>query len=206
MSAEPKETVVIGSLAHLPEHAEGSRHIVWWGNLGFMLIEGMGFALAGVAYLYLMSRSPNWPPSGDSLPSLGWSGAFTAALLLSELPNLWILRQAKAKNERLVRRGMLLATLIGVLLLVLRGFELAHLGVRWDADAYGSVVWLLLILHTTHVATEFGDTAVQTLWLYTHTVGDAQFADVEDNANYWSFVVLTWLPLYALVYGLPRLV
>lgn len=205
MSGEAKETVVVGSLADLPEHADGSRHLVWWGNLGFMAIEGMGFALAAAAYLYLMSRGDSWPPPGDSLPSLGWSGVFTAALILSEVPNLWILRQAKAKDERRVRRGMALATLIGVLLLILRGFELAHLNVRWDADAYGSVVWLLLVLHTTHVATELGDTAVQTLWLYTHEIGDAQFADVEDNANYWSFVVATWLPLYGLVYWLPRL-
>lgn len=205
MRDEAKDSIVVGSLAHLPEHAEGSRHLVWWGNLGFMLIEGMGFALAAAAYLYLMSRSASWPPPGDSLPSLGWSGACTAALLLSELPNLWILRQARAKNERLVRRGMLLATGIGVVLMGLRAFELAHLNVRWDADAYGSAVWLLLFLHTTHVATELGDTAVQTLGLHTHEIGDAQFADVEDNANYWSFVVLTWLPLYGLVYWLPRL-
>ena len=205
MIREPKETLIVGSLGDLPEHAEGARHLVWWGNLGFMLIEGMGFALAAVAYLYIQSRSQAWPPSDDGLPSLGWSGAFIVALLLSELPNLWILRQARAKNERLVRLGMLAATMIGVLLLVLRGYELAHLNVRWDADAYGSVVWLLMVLHTTHVLTEFGDTAVQTLWLYTHEVGDAQFADVEDNANYWSFVVATWLPIYGLVYWLPRL-
>jgi cytochrome c oxidase subunit 3 len=205
MSAETRESVIVGSLADLPEHAEGARHLVWWGNLGFMLIEGMGFALAAAAYLYLMSRGESWPPPGDSLPSLGWSGVFTAALLLSELPNLWILRQARAKDERLVRRGMLLASGIGVVLLVLRAFELANLGVRWDADAYGSAVWLLLFLHTTHVVTELGDTVVQTLWLYTHEIGDAQFSDVEDNANYWSFVVVTWLPLYGLVYWLPRL-
>jgi cytochrome c oxidase subunit 3 len=205
VSDKAKDTVVVGTLADLPENAEGSRHLVWWGNLGFMAIEGMGFALAATAYLYLMSRSANWPPPGDSLPSLGWSGVFTAALLLSEVPNLWVLRQARAKNARLVRRGMLLATGIGVVLMALRAIELAYLNVRWDTDAYGSAVWLLLFLHTTHVATELCDTAVQTLWLYTHEIGDAQFADVEDNANYWSFVVLTWLPLYGLVYWLPRL-
>ena len=43
------------------------------------------------------------------------------------------------------------------------------------------------------------------MWLYTHEVGDDQFADVEDNANYWTFVVLTWLPIGGLIYLAPRL-
>ena len=42
------------------------------------------------------------------------------------------------------------------------------------------------------------------LWLYTHEIGDDQFADVEDNANYWNFVVVAWLPIYAIVYWVPR--
>ncbi|WP_201297311.1 hypothetical protein [Sphingomonas sp. 8AM] len=96
-------------------------------------------------------------------------------------------------------------TLLGLLLLVPRGFEMAHLNTRRDHDAYGSVVWMLMVLHTSHVVTDWGDAAVQAAWLFTHEIGDDQFADVEDNASYWSFVVLTWLPIGALVYGLARL-
>jgi heme/copper-type cytochrome/quinol oxidase subunit 3 len=33
------------------------------------------------------------------------------------------------------------------------------LNVSWDANAYGSVVWLLLGLHTTHLITDTIDTA-----------------------------------------------
>jgi heme/copper-type cytochrome/quinol oxidase subunit 3 len=32
-----------------------------------------------------------------------------------------------------------------------------------------------------------------------------RFADVEDNAFYWNFVVAAWVFLYALIYWLPRL-
>jgi heme/copper-type cytochrome/quinol oxidase subunit 3 len=66
-------------------------------------------------------------------------------------------------------------------------------------------VWLLMVLHTSHVVTDLGETAVQAAWLYTHEVGPDQFSDVEDNANYWNFVVLAWLPIYGLIYWLPRL-
>ena len=32
-----------------------------------------------------------------------------------------------------------------------------------------------------------------------------RFSDVEDNAVYWDFVVLSWLPIWALLYGFPRI-
>ena len=48
---------VVGDLSGLPDHADGPRNVVWWGNTGFMLIEGTAFALAGGAYLYLSSQS-----------------------------------------------------------------------------------------------------------------------------------------------------
>jgi len=31
-----------------------------------------------------------------------------------------------------------------------------------------------------------------------------RFSDVEDNAFYWYFVVLSWLPLYLVLYWVPR--
>lgn len=195
---------IVGDLSSLPTGETGPRHITWWANFGFMLIEGMAFLLAAACYLYLIGRSPTWPPPGDANPDLLWGTLFTVAIILSEAPNLWLLRASKRKQEKLVRWLGLVMCLVGVVLAVLRAFELGHLNVSWDQDAYGSVVWMLMVLHTTHILTELGETAVQTLWLFTHEVGDDQFADVEDDSNYWGFVVLTWLPIYVLIYWVPR--
>jgi cytochrome c oxidase subunit 3 len=202
MNAVPSPTIV-GDLSDLPRSAMGARNLVWWGNIGFMLIEGTAFALAIGVYLYLRSMSPAWPPRGDALPGLLWSSIFTVALLASELPNLWVSRRTKQKDARAVRIGTLLMTIIGLALVALRGFELGHLNIRWDHDAYGSVVWMLMVLHTSHLVTDLGDTAVQAAWLYTHKIEADQFSDVEDNTEYWSFVVLAWLPLYVLIYWVP---
>lgn len=204
MSTRPQPRIV-GDLASLPDSAHGADHVVWWGNLGFMLIEGTGFVLAIGAYLFLSSRSAHWPPPGDPLPALLWSGILTVSLLASELPNLWVKRRAAAHDATGVRIGVLGMTVIGLVLLVLRGFEIARLEPSWHQDAYGSVVWMLMILHTSHILTDWGDTLVQGLWLFTHEIGDDQFADVEDNSNYWTFVVVAWLPIYAILYWLPRL-
>lgn len=203
MSA-PLPNRIVGDLAHLPQSATGARHLVWWGNIGFMAIEGTAFALAIGAYLYLMSQTAPWPPAGTHPPDLLWAAVFTLGLVLSEVPNLWVRRKALAKDERGVRLGTLAMALIGATLLIPRAYEFNHLGVRWFDNAYGSVVWLLMVLHTSHLVTDLGDTIVQCTWLYTHEVGDDQFADVEDNVNYWTFVVLSWLPIGALVYLVPR--
>lgn len=199
-----REFEIVGNLAHLPESESGARHLVWWGNVGFMVIEGTGFALAAVAYLYLMTQASAWPPPGDPLPGLLWSGIFTAGLLLSAVPNLWVLRCAKAKDLTGVRWGTFAMAIIALLLFLPRAFEFAHLGVPWHRDAYGSIIWALLVLHTTHVVTDWFDTVVLGVWLFTHEVGDDQFADVEDNSNYWTFVILCWIPIYTLLYWLPR--
>ena len=38
-----------------------------------------------------------------------------------------------------------------------------------------------------------------------HGDNPRRFGDVQDNALYWNFVILTWLPIYACLYWLPRL-
>ncbi len=196
---------IVGDVSDLPESASGPRHLVWWGNIGFMAIEGTAFALAAGTYLYLRSQTRGWPPAGIRPPDLLWPAVLTLGLFLSEIPNLWVRHCAVTKNEWGVRFGTLGMTILGLLLLIPRGLEFAHLNVHWADNAYGSVLWMLIILHTSHIITDIGDTAVQSIWLFTHEVGDDQFADVEDNADYWSFVVFTWLPIGALIYLAPRL-
>lgn len=204
--SEPLSATVVGDLSHLPRSMMGTRNIVWWGNLGFMLIEGMAFLLAAGCCLYLAGQVPDWPPAGTRPPDLLWGTVFTGLLLLSEIPALLLLRAARAHRETAVRYLALAMNLPGVLLVAVRLIEFAHLNVSWDDNAYGSVVWMLMLLHATHIITELGENGVQTVWLFTHVIGDDQFSDVEDNCNYWTFVVIAWLPIYFLVYWLPWLI
>lgn len=192
-------------LSVLPDRSFGERNLIWWGNVSFMLIEGTAFVLAAGAYLYLRSRGGPWPPAGDKPPDLVWSGLFTVSLIASMVPNLWVRGKARSMDAPAMRAGVMVMALLGAILLALRGVELAHLNVRWDKDAYGSLVWLLMILHTSHVITDLGDTLVQGVWLCTHEVGPDQYSEIDDNCSYWSFVVLAWPPLYLLDYWLPRL-
>jgi heme/copper-type cytochrome/quinol oxidase subunit 3 len=172
--------------------------------MGFMALEGMGFAIAIGAYLYLYAVNSSWP-IGASPPDL-WPGTAEVVLyLLSIIPNEYTSRVAHRYDLPKVRVGLVVMSLIGIALLVLRGFEFAHLNTRWDNSAYGSIVWLILGLHTTHLATDLGDTVVLTVLMFTRHATPRRFGDVTDNVFYWNFVVLAWLPLYVLLDWVPRL-
>ena len=69
---------------------------------------------------------------------------------------------------------------------------------RWDQNAYGSIVWVLLACTRTHLITDLGDTLVLTALMFTRHAHGKRFSDVKDNAFYWYFVVATWLPIYVL--------
>ncbi len=188
----------------LPTYGFGTRSILWWGTLGFCLIEGTAFALALVAYFYLRSQAATWPPSSPP-PGLLWGTLNTAVLLASCVPNALVKRAAEREAIGPVRLWLGVCLGFGVLFNILRGLEYTTLHVRWDFDAYGSIVWALIFLHTTHILTDVADTAVLAALMFTAQGRGRRFVDVSENAFYWYFVVLTWLPIYAVVYWAPRL-
>lgn len=196
---------VVSDLSTLPLHGFGPASLTWWGTLGFMLIEGTGFALAIATYLYLMSLAPVWPlnaPPPDLLPGT----LMTLLLLVSVPPNLLLSRWARQRRLLAVRIGLVVMSILGLLPLLVRFFEFRALHTSWDSNAYGSVVWLLLGLHTSHILTDLADTLVLTVMMFTpHAHNPRRFGDVQDNAMYWNFVVLTWLPIYVCIDWIPRL-
>jgi len=48
--------------------------------------------------------------------------------------------------------------------------------------------------------TDFGDTLVLTAVMYTKPLEGKRFVDIAENTGYWWFVVLTWVPIYAVTY------
>jgi cytochrome c oxidase subunit 3 len=192
-------------LSRLPVHGLQSASLTWWGTLAFMLIEGTGFALTIGMYLYLLSIASTWPIDAAP-PGLGPGTALTLLLVASLLPNYFVSKWAGDEDLRKVRIGIVIMTAFGLAPLVLRAFEFPALNVLWDSNAYGSVLWLLLGLHTTHLITDFGDTVVLGAIMFSrHAENRRRFGDIQDNALYWNFVVLTWLPIYGCIYWVPRL-
>jgi heme/copper-type cytochrome/quinol oxidase subunit 3 len=193
---------IIGDVRDLPDHAFGPASLGWWGTIGFMLIEGMAFVLGTGAYFYLMSNESAWPPEGLP-PSLRYGTTFTVLAIASEIPNLWLSRRNRAGDVRAIRLGLWLMVGIGVVLMAIRGFEFSALNVRWDDNAYGSIVWALMLMHSVHIATDVYDSIVLAVIVTREKPDARKRSDVADNAMYWHFVVAAWLAVYVLVYLLP---
>jgi cytochrome c oxidase subunit 3 len=186
-------------VSEIPSYGFGHRSLMWWGTLGMVAIEGTVFALAIVVYFYVRTRVNDWPPSVLP-PELIWGTANTVLMLLSLIPNQWTKRAAEAENLPKVRIGLAIGVLFGAAFLVLRALEFSALNCRWDTNAYGSAVWMLLSLHTIHVATDFFDTAVLAALMAFGPIEGKRFVDVSENSFYWYFVVFAWIPIYALIY------
>src|SRR3954469_7043167 len=189
----------------LPPGGFGSRSLMFWGTLGIIVIEGTAFALAIGAYFFLVTRSQGWPPGGIPPPMLRWGTINTLILLASLLPNQLAKKAAERIDLRGVRMWMTVALLFAVAFNVVRVYEFARLNVRWDENAYGSVVWFILGLHTTHIVTDFLDSLVLAVLMFVGPIEEKRFVDVAENSVYWYFVVLTWLPIYGVIYWAPRL-
>jgi cytochrome c oxidase subunit 3 len=190
-------------VSELPSFAFSHRSVMWWGTLGMMAIEGTVFALAVMTYFYLRSHSTTWPMSSLP-PELRWGTLNTLILLLSLWPNQWTKRAAEKLDLPKVRIGLVVCLGFGVAFIVVRVFEFGTLNCRWDDTAYGSIVWTLLGLHTLHLVTDVLDSAVLTVLMFTKLADGKRFVDISENALYWYFVVLSWIPIYLVLYWGPR--
>lgn len=187
----------------LPSYGFSHRSLMWWGTVGLIVIESTAFALTIAAYFYLRSQNEQWPLSGEP-PELIWGTVNTLILLVSLAPNLWTKKVAERQDLAKVRVGLLLCLAFAAAFLVVRIFEFRSLNTFWDDDAYGSVVWLLLGLHTAHLVTDVFDTIVLTVLTFTGPLEGKRYVDVSENSLYWYFVVYSWLPIYAVLYWAPR--
>jgi cytochrome c oxidase subunit III len=194
----------IVDVSALPTYAFGHRSLLWWGTLGFIVTEATAFALAAFAYLYLRHKAPSWPPNLPP-PNMLWGTANLAILLASCLPNQWVKSAAEREDLGRVRIGLVVMTALAVIPLVVRWFEYPAMLCQWDTNAYCSTAWALLFLHTVHLVTDLGDTAVLAALMFTRHARGKRFVDVAENAFYWYFVVGSWVPIWAILYLVPRL-
>lgn len=191
----------------LPEHAFGHRAPIWWGTVGLAVIEGTMFVLAMATYLYLRVDSPTWPPLRTPNPDLLIPTVNLVVLLVSVAPMVWadLLARRGASVGR-VRLALVVATILGFASLALRWFEFDAFHVRWDTNAYGSIVWAILGLHMAEILASVLEDAVFVVYTFRYPLDEKHRVDVSTSAVFWYFVVGIWVPLYVMLYFTPRLV
>lgn len=190
-------------VAAMPNDAFGNQGLIWWGTVGFMVIEGSMFVIGIVVYFYLRLKVQEWPPSLPN-PDYTYGTLNLLLVLVSCVPNQLAKSAAERMNLGSVRLWLTVLVLIGIANTVLRGFEYTALGCRWNDNAYASIVWVLLSMHTIHLVTDVCDSGVLLAIAFTGPVGKRRFVDFSENSLYWYFIVAWWIPIYATIYLAPR--
>jgi heme/copper-type cytochrome/quinol oxidase subunit 3 len=127
-----------------------------------------------------------------------------AVFLISLLPARWIQLQAPTGDRGKIRMGLFVLCLFGIVAMILRGFEFTALHCRWTDNAYASVIWILLGMHTGHLITEWIETAVLLAISCTTRMSGARLPDASTNSDYWFFVVGTGVVTAFIIYGTTR--
>ncbi|MDB4942063.1 MAG: cytochrome oxidase subunit [Labilithrix sp.] len=194
----PVKPVPVIDVTDLPLFAFGSRSPVFWGTAMLCCIEGTALALLFTSYFYLRGNFDTWPPFERPPPVTG--SVATVVLALSLVPMILTGRAARTMNLAKTRKWQVISTIVGAVALGLRAWELHALPFAWDETAYGSVVWSSFGFHTIDFAAEMVEMLVLCAILFKGPVEDKHFEDVQVNAFFWGFLVLSWLPFAGVFY------
>ena len=184
----------------LPDLAFGPRSLLWWGGLGFMVLEGVAFLTCAAAYLYLRKNFNEYPPLPTPRPDLVIPTINLVIMVASTWTCIQISRHAKAFDVRGTAKWLFVSVAFATVFLILRVFEFGAVHVRWDSNAYGTVVWAILVLHTFHVVADALENAVVGFVFIRGPVLPRHFVDANEGAFYWFFVVVMWVLMYFVVF------
>lgn len=196
---------VVLDVSVLPDTVFGNRDILWWGTLGFVVIEGFTLVLCAMAYVYLMQNFASWPPEHTPRPSLGVP-TLNLALMLASLPLAFMVHRAAKRHELgRVRVGLAICSVVVAMFTALRIVELVvSLNVKWNTNAYGSAQWLVVGSHASLLMVQMVEVIGIAIMFWIAPLERKHFSDVADAMFYWYFMVLAWVPLYVLCYLIPR--
>ena len=116
---------------------------------------------------------------------------------------MWrVVRCLRQHNKTRAMRWMVVTTALGALFLAIQGSEWARLirfGLTMTSSLYGGMFYLIVGAHALHLVV-----AVAVLLFVASRVWrgryDVDFRGVVACSVYWSFVVILWPIIYALVY------
>ena len=190
--------------SELPDTVFGARDLTWWGTAAFMTFEGVTLVVCAASYFYLWRNVQTWPPPGIRPPSWGLATFGVVLYLLSLLPMVKLSHAARHMDLAGVKRWLLVGSAFAAAFTIVRALEFRTLHVSWATNAYGSLLWVILGLHGTLVAIELAEVVGMTIIMHGDDPEPKHFTDAADIAFYWYFLVGSWLPLYAMVWLLPR--
>jgi len=198
----------------LPEVGFDTRSPLWWGNLVLLLIETAMFGIMiAVYFTTVMNLRPFPPPRVDrfpvmlnSDPALTVPIVYFVVLLLSLIPVIMLDLAGRRRDAKWVKILLPISLLFNLALIVLRYYEFDSLHFKWNDNAYGSILWMILGLHMFHLIALFCADICLTAWVFARGMDDKHALDLTVAAVYWYWIVGMWIILFPVVYLVPRMI
>lgn len=190
--------------AELPVLLSGSRSPVWWAMILLVVIESTVFATLITSYLYLRFGSAQWPPEGMPVADLLLPTINTGVLIASAGAMYWATRQLRKGDVRKLKIWMGVAVGLEIVFLVIKLVAAGGLGFKWYEHAYGSIHWMISWLHSAHVIAAILLGAVAWLLALKGFFDRERIAGMQVVSIYWNFVAVVWMPVYGVLYLVPR--
>jgi heme/copper-type cytochrome/quinol oxidase subunit 3 len=176
----------------------------WSGVLCLIATEGSLFGYLIFSYCYFAVQMPaSWSP--EPHPSMKLALPNTIILLASSVAVWWSERGVRVGARGQHRGGLALGILLGIIFLVIQGFEWHDKPFNLTSGAYGSLYFTITGFHMAHVAVGVLALATVLIWSEAGYFDQRRNAPVLISSLYWHFVDAVWLGLFTMFYLAPYL-
>lgn len=174
-----------------------------WAMIWTIATEASLFAYLLFSNYYLASQSrAAWPPTGPLDLTLAIPD--TIILIVSSFVYVWAERGLRAGNVRRFRGGLLLASFLGIIFLIIQGFEWSGQPFRPGSSAFASMYFTTTGFHGAHVIVGLLMLIAVQIWAARGKFTSERRLPVTLAGMYWHFVDIVWLFVFASFYLAPR--
>jgi cytochrome c oxidase subunit I+III len=176
-----------------------------WAMALLIATEAALFASLLFSWAYLANGSKTWlshPPPPLALPAVN-----TVILLISSATLHWGLRRSRNASATRTRSALAATIALGIIFVILQGWEYGHQAFGPATDAYGSAFVVITGIHGMHVVVGLlmlGFVAL-TFGRDGGDGGDAAQRRTRLVALYWHFVDVVWLLVFGILYAARHL-
>jgi len=188
-----------------PRFVTGSKAPIWWAMLVLIAIESTVFATLLTSYLYLRFTAPAWPPPPIPLPDLLLPTLNTLILLGSGVAVYIASNAIRRGDARRLKIWLGIGVAMEVVFLSVKIVDMAaRQEYDWTSHAYGSIVYLVDGFHTLHVVVAILMGAVAEVHALRGYFTAERRLGIQAVNLYWQFVAIVWIPVYVVLYLVPR--